>query len=127
MGLSAGWGVYGVDKENGVIRTRFFDFCISYYSYLKTVTRLMERSAMWLPESPTALRRLRQASLRQLPDTGFVLSGNLVRFPRYTSLYLTNKVRGKTRTLYIPLNRLDGVKQWNANYTAVRLFVRELS
>jgi hypothetical protein len=59
---------------------------------------------------------MRQARLRRLRAMGFMLAGSLVRLPGHTSLYLTDKVRGKTRTLYIPLDRLDEVKEWNANY-----------
>ncbi len=82
---------------------------------------------MRLPKSPTLLRRMRQARLRRLRAVGFVLAGSLVRFPGHTSLYLTDKVRGKTRTLYIPLNRLDEVKQWNANYKLAKKLLAELS
>lgn len=82
---------------------------------------------MWLPKSPTLLRRMREARLRRLRAMGFVLAGSLVRFPEHTSLYLTDRVRGKTRTLYIPLNRLDEVKEWNANYKLAKRLVAELS
>jgi hypothetical protein len=80
-----------------------------------------------LPKSPTLLRRMRQAHLRRLRAMGFALGGSLVRFPGHTSLYLTDKVGGKTRTLYIPLNRLEEVKRWNANYKLAKRLVAELS
>jgi hypothetical protein len=82
---------------------------------------------MRLPKSPTILRRMRQGRLRSLRSLGFVLAGSLVRFPRHQSLYLTDKVRGKTRTLYIPLDRLDEVKGWNAQYKEGRRLLAELS
>lgn len=82
---------------------------------------------MRLPKSPTLLRRMRQARLRRLRAMGSVLGGSLVRFPAHASLYLTDKVGGKTRTLYIPLSRLEEVKQWNANYKLAKRLLAELS
>lgn len=82
---------------------------------------------MRLPKSPTLLRRMRQARLRRLRAMGLVLGGSLVRFPGHTSLYLTDKVRGKTRTLYIPLNCLEEVKRWNANHKLAKRLLAELS
>ncbi|MDP2895812.1 MAG: hypothetical protein Q8Q12_04545 [bacterium] len=82
---------------------------------------------MRLPKSPTVLRLMRQARLRRLRNMGFVLGGSLVRFPGHTSLYLTDKGGGKTRTLYIPLSRLEEVKKWNANYKLAKRLVAELS
>ena len=82
---------------------------------------------MRLPRSPTILRRMRQGRLRSLRSPGFVLAGSLVRFPKHQSLYLTDKVRGRTRTLYIPLARLDEVKEWNAHYKEGRRLMAELS
>jgi hypothetical protein len=82
---------------------------------------------MRLPKSPTVLRHLRQARLRRLRNMGFVLGGSLVHFPGHTSLYLTDKVGGKTRTLYIPLSRLEEVKECNTNYKVAKRLVAELS
>jgi hypothetical protein len=82
---------------------------------------------MRLPKSPTVLRQMRQARLRRLRAMGFVLAGSLVRFPAHTSLYLTDKVKGKTRTLYIPLSRLEEVKEWNVNYKLAKRLLAELS
>ena len=82
---------------------------------------------MRLPKSPTILRRMRQARLRRVRAMGCVLAGSLVRLPGRRSLYLTDKVRGKTRTLYIPLDRLDEVKGWNTQYREGKGLLKELS
>jgi hypothetical protein len=70
---------------------------------------------------------MREARLRRLRALGPVLAGSLVRFPNHNSRYLTDKVRGKTRTLYIPLDRLEEVKAWNQNHKEARRLLRELS
>ena len=77
--------------------------------------------------SLAVLRRMRDARLRRLRTLGPVLAGRLVRFPNHNSRYLTDKVRGKTRTLYIPLDRLEEVKGWNENQKEARRLLRELS
>jgi hypothetical protein len=82
---------------------------------------------MRLPKSPTILKRMRQARLARVRRLGFVLAGSLVRLPGHQSLYLTDKVRGKTRTLYIPLPRLDEVQKWNAQYREGKRLLSELS
>ena len=79
------------------------------------------------PRSVAVLRRMRDARLRRLRAIGPVLGGSLVRFPHHNSRYLTDKVCGKTRTLYIPLDRLEEVKAWNENHKEARRLLRELS
>lgn len=82
---------------------------------------------MWLPKSPTLLRRMRQARFGRLRELGQVIGGSLVRFPNHNSLYLTDKVRGKTRTMYVPLDYLGEVKRWNANHRRAKRLLAELS
>ena len=77
--------------------------------------------------SLAVLGRMRDARLRRLRTLGPVLAGSLVRFPNHNSRYLTDKVRGKTRTLYVPLDRLEEVKGWNENQKQARRLLRELS
>lgn len=81
---------------------------------------------MRLPKSLGVLRRMRQSRLARLRRLGPVLAGSLVRLPGHRSLYLTDKVQGRTRTLYIPLDRLDEAKAWNAQYREARRLLREL-
>lgn len=82
---------------------------------------------MDLPKPNGTLRRMRDARLRKLHDIGPCLAGSLVQFPNHNSRYLTDKVKGKTRTMYIPLDRLDEVKQWNTNHKQAKQLLDELS
>jgi len=82
---------------------------------------------MRLPRSCSLLRRMRDARLRRLGRLGPMLGGSLVKMPRHSSLYLTDTHRGKTRTMYIPLARLEEVKQWNATFKEAKTLLRELS
>jgi hypothetical protein len=81
---------------------------------------------MRLPKSSSLLRRMRQARLKRLGRLGFVLAGSLVRQPGHQSLYLTDKTGGVTRTLYIPLDRLEEVKGWNREHKEGRRLLTEL-
>ena len=82
---------------------------------------------MRIPKSLSLLRRMRDARLRQLGRLGPMLGGSLVVFPGHTSRYVTDKVAGKTRTLYIPLGWLKEVERWNQNWRKARQLLRELS
>jgi hypothetical protein len=82
---------------------------------------------MRLPKSPSLLRRMRRARLKRLGRLGFVLAGSLVRQPGHESLYLTDKAGGVTRTLYIPLGRLEEVKGWNREHRDGKRLLGELS
>ena len=81
---------------------------------------------MRLPKTLGVLRRMRQSRLARLRRLGPVLAGSLVRLPGHRSLYLTDTARGKTRTLYIPLDRLEEAKAWNARYKEARRLLTEL-
>lgn len=82
---------------------------------------------MKLPQSTGILRRMHQARLRRLRRIDTVLAGSLVRQPGHKSLYLTDKVRGKTRTLYVPRSLLEEVKRWNRQAKEARELLAELS
>jgi hypothetical protein len=80
-----------------------------------------------LPKARGVLRRMSQARLRRLRRIGPCLAGSLVRQPGHRSRYLTDKVRGKTRTLYIPLDLLDEVRRWNDHFKEARKLLQELT
>ena len=82
---------------------------------------------MKLPGSLGVLKRMRQARWRRLRRLGPVLGGSLVRMPRHSSLYLTDKVKGKTRTMYIPLGRVEEAVSWNRSYKEAKQLLRDLS
>ena len=74
------------------------------------------------------LRRMLDARLRTLHAVpAGLLAGSLVRLPGHRSRYLTEKVAGKTRTLYIPLDRLEEVTRWNRNFQEAKRLLRELA
>jgi hypothetical protein len=46
---------------------------------------------------------------------------------KHESLYLTYKDRGKTRTIYIPVDLEEDVKEWVKEYVRIKEWIREVS
>ena len=82
---------------------------------------------MDIPEHPTLIPRMLDARLRQVATTKPVLAASLVQIakhcgrqgchcqqggPKHVGHYLTYKVQGKTRTVYVPVDLLDDVRSW---------------
>ena len=97
---------------------------------------------MDIPEHPTQLRRMLQARLRQLATDKPVLAASLVQIhkhcgrknchchrggPKHTGHYLTYKVQGKTRTVYVPLDLLDDVRSWIAEHQRLKHLLAEIN
>jgi len=95
-----------------------------------------------IPEHPTQVRRMLQARLKQLATDTPVLAASLVPIakhcgrpgchcqqggPKHVGHYLTSKVRGKTRTVYVPLDLLDDVRSWVAEHKRLKALLQEIS
>ena len=75
--------------------------------------------------------RARQATLRQMAQLGPFIEGSLSSFKRpgcsQPGWHLTFKARGRTRTLYVPLELVATVKQWTRNYRHLKALVRQMT
>jgi hypothetical protein len=95
-----------------------------------------------IPEHPTQVRRMLDARLKQLATTTPVLAASLVEIakhcgrkgchcqqggPKHVGHYLTFKVQGKTRTVYVPLDLLDDVRSWVAEHKRLKILLTEIS
>jgi hypothetical protein len=81
---------------------------------------------MGLPSSVGRLRQMREARLRRLRKIGPVLAGSVVEVPGRHSYYLTDKVRGKTRTVCVPEAMLSRVRELNENHREAKRLLAEL-
>ena len=72
-----------------------------------------------------------QAALRQLAQLGPFLEGSLCAFKRpgcsQPGWHLTFKVRGRTRTLYVPMELVAEVKQWTLNHRRLKGLIRQVT
>ena len=97
---------------------------------------------MDIPEHPTLIRRMLDARLRQVATTKPVLAASLVQIakhcgrkgchcqqggPKHVGHYLTYKVQGKTRTVYVPLDLLDDVRSWIDEHKRLKNLLQEIS
>jgi hypothetical protein len=73
----------------------------------------------------------RQTALRQIAQLGPFLEGSLSAFPRpgcaQPGWHLTFKQRGRTRTLYVPVELVATVKLWTRNYRHLKRLVRQVT
>jgi hypothetical protein len=95
-----------------------------------------------IPKHPTQIRRMLDARLRQLTTDKPVLAASLVQIakhcgrkgchcqqggPKHVGNYLTSKVLGKTRTVYVPLDLLDDVRSWVTEHKRLKNLLQEIS
>ena len=80
---------------------------------------------------PNRHTRARQSSLRQIAQVGPFLEGSLCAFKRpgctQPGWHLTFKQRGRTRTLYVPMELVAEVKQWTLNYRRLKRLMRQVT
>ena len=73
----------------------------------------------------------REASLRQIAGIGPFIEGTLVRVPRkdcrHVAHRLTFKVQGKTRAVYVPLDRVKDVETWTKEYKRLKQLIRTVT
>jgi hypothetical protein len=96
---------------------------------------------MRVPEHPTRIRRMLDSRLAKLSAGKPVLAASLVLTtkncgrdachcrqggPLHTAWHLTFKVKGKTRTVYVPLGLLDEVRSWVAEHKRIKTLLAEI-
>ena len=73
----------------------------------------------------------RQAALRQIAQLGPFMEGSLCAFKRpgctQPGWHLTFKARGRTHTLYVPMELVAEVKQWTLNYRHLKRLIRQVT
>ncbi len=73
----------------------------------------------------------RIAYLKQIKAIGPFVEGTLVRIPHPSCAHvahrLTFKVKGKTRTVYIPVDLVDEAIQWTQNYRRLKKLIRAVT
>ena len=80
---------------------------------------------------PNRHTRARALTLRQIAQIGPFLEGSLSAFKRpgcaQPGWHLTFKQRGRTRTLYVPLELVAEVKKWTRNYRRLKALIRQVT
>jgi hypothetical protein len=80
---------------------------------------------------PNRHTHARAAALRQIAQLGPFLEGSLSPFRRpgctQPGWHLTFKQRGRTHTLYVPMELVAEVKQWTLNYRQLKRLIRQVT
>ena len=83
---------------------------------------------------PTVSHRHAQAraqTLRQLAQIGPFLEGALCQFKRpgctQPGWHLTFKQKGRTRTVYVPMDLVSDVKSWTRTYQHLKKLIRQVT
>jgi hypothetical protein len=83
------------------------------------------------PTAPNRFERRRQACLKQLAHTGPFVEGSLVGVPhrscQHVAWRLTFKVKAKTRTVYVPVDMVQEVRQWTHTYRRLKKLIRAVT
>ena len=96
---------------------------------------------MRVPEHPTVIRRMLDARLAKLPGGKPILAASLTQIrkhcgraachcrqggPLHTAWHLTFKDKGKTRTVYVPLDLRDEVRSWLEEHKRIKALLGEI-
>ena len=83
------------------------------------------------PASQNRHTTRRDAALRRLAASGPFIEGNLCSFKRpgctQPGWHLTFKQKGKTRTVYVPVDLVAEVKTWTHEYRQLKKHLREVT
>lgn len=75
--------------------------------------------------------KARELALRKLAQAGPFLEGNLCQFKRpgcaTPGWHLTFKQKGRTRTVYVPLDLVSEVKTWTRTYKSLKKLIRAVT
>jgi hypothetical protein len=85
---------------------------------------------MKTPEPPQNRHHKLQASyLKQLAQVGPFVEGTLSEYKRAgrkaSSWHLTYKIEGKTRTVYVPVDMVEEVRQWTEQFRQLKQLIRK--
>lgn len=80
---------------------------------------------------PNRHTKLRDTALARIAQSGPFLEGSLCSVMRpgcaKPGWQLTFKQKGKTRTVYVPMDLVKEVKAWTQNYKRLKKLIREVS
>ena len=83
------------------------------------------------PTSTNRHTKLRAAALARIAQTGPFLEGSLCPVKRpgcaKPGWQLTFKQKGKTHTVYVPMDLVKEVKAWTQNFKRLKKLIREVS
>ena len=97
---------------------------------------------MRMPKSVNTVRRQIEAKIRSLGETGVFMSGSFIEKrwkcakpdcicnrtgKKHTAYAVTSKVKGKTKSVYVPVGMAEEVKGWVREYKRIQKTMKEVN
>ena len=97
---------------------------------------------MRMPKSVNTVRRQIEAKIRSLGEAGVFMSGSFIEKrwkcakpdcicnrtgKKHTAYAVTSKVKGKTKSVYVPVSMAEEVKGWVKEYKRIQKTIREIN
>lgn len=97
---------------------------------------------MRMPKSTATIRRQIEAKIRSLGEAGIFMSGSFIEKrwkcakpdcicnrtgKKHTAYAVTSKVKGKTKSIYVPVDQAEEVKQWVQEYKRIQKILKEIN
>jgi hypothetical protein len=84
-----------------------------------------------VPDPQNRHETRRKAALRQIAQVGPFIEGTLSKVKRRgckkPGWHLTHKAKGKTQTLYVPMDLADEVTAWTREYKRLKQLIRKVT
>lgn len=97
---------------------------------------------MRMPKSIATVKRQIEAKIRSLGEAGIFMSGSFIEKrwkcakpdcicnrtgKKHTAYAVTSKVKGKTKSIYVPVDQAEEVRQWVQEYKRIQKVLKEIN
>ena len=97
---------------------------------------------MRMPKSTATVKRQIEAKIRSLGEAGIFMSGSFIEKrwkcakpdcicnrtgKKHTAYAVTSKVKGKTKSIYVPVDQAEEVRQWVQEYKRIQKILKEIN
>lgn len=97
---------------------------------------------MRMPKSIATVKRQIESKIRSLGDAGIFMSGSFIEKrwrcakpdcicnrtgKKHTAYAVTSKVKGKTKSIYVPVDQAEEVRKWVLEYRRIQKVLKEIN
>ncbi len=97
---------------------------------------------MRMPKSIATVKRQIEAKIRSLGEAGIFMSGSFIEKrwrcakpdcicnrtgKKHTAYAVTSKVKGKTKSIYVPVSQAEEVRKWVLEYKRMQKVLKEVN
>ena len=97
---------------------------------------------MRMPKSIATVKRQIEAKIRSLGEAGIFMSGSFIEKrwrcakpdcicnrtgKKHTAYAVTSKIKGKTKSIYVPVDQAEEVRKWVLEYKRIQKVLKEIN